>query len=266
MCRARAGDLATLELADESASEPRTVVVAVYDKVGVEYIETIRPLDRPFDGLVDGAEALARTGSAVVFIEVPPSNDDADTVPRPVCQVVLAERQGRVVELSYGTDSGAVTRHEIADLPTPESRRYGALVTRRAGGVVAAPPVLLAGEVLGALWCFSTLAFVQVFGTPLSVETVLASDPLKFVNPQDPAGAWEAIARYVSSSVAPLHISGVDIRPYVSWLGAGGLAWVLLGQQPSAADLRAMISDALDGEATTCLIAGLRNRNWWPGR
>jgi len=266
MCRARAGDLATLESTDEFASEPRTVVVAVYDKLDVEYIETIRPLDRPFDGLVDGAEALARTGSAVVFIEVPPSNDDADTVPRPVCQVVLAERRGRAVELSYGTDRGAVTRYEIADLPTPAARRYGALVTRRAGGVVAAPPVLLAGEVLGALWCFSTLAFVQVFGTPLSVETVLASDPLKFVNPRDRSGAWDAVASYVTSSVAPILISGVDIRPFVAWLGTGGLAWVLLGQQPGVDALKAMIADALDAEAAACLVAGLRNRNWWPAR
>lgn len=266
LCRARAGDLAMLELADESASEPRTVVVAVYDKAAVEYLETIRPLDGPFDGLVDGEGPTIRTGSAVVFIEVPPSDDDADTTPRPTCQVVLGERQGRAVELFYGTDKSAAARHEIADLPTPAARRYGALVVRRAGGEVQPPPALLAGGVLGALWCFSTLSFVQVFGTPLGVESVLASDPLKFVNPRDPSEVWDAVARYVASSVAPVLIGGVDIRPFVAWLGSGGLAWVLLGQQPGVGELKAMIKDALDAEAAACLVAGLRNRNWWPGR
>jgi hypothetical protein len=264
-CRDRASDLVTLELADEGGRDERSVVVAVYDQLDQgPYLETVRPLDRPFDGLVDGAPAGARTGSAVVFTEVLVRDEGAP--PQPVCHIVVAESRGKSVELFYGTGDGPATRHEIADLATPAARRYGALAVRRAGGVVDTPPALLAGGVLGALWSFSTLSFVQVFGAPLGIETVLASDPLKFVNPQDPSGAWEAIARYVSSSVAPLHISGVDIRPYVSWLGAGGLAWILLGQQPSVAELRAMISDALDAEAATCLIAGLRTRSWWPGR
>jgi hypothetical protein len=266
MCRARAGDLATLELADESASRARTVVVAVYDKVGVEYIETIRPLDRPFDGLIDGAELIGRTGSAVVFIEVPAVSDADAPAPRLACKVVLCERRGEVADLFYGTDGGETVRCEIADLPTPASRRYAALVVRRAGAVVTEPPVLLAGEVLGALWCFSTLSFVHVFGTPLGVQTVLASDPLKFINPQEPSAAWDAVGRYVTSSVAPLHINGVDIRPSVPWLGAGGLGWVLLGQAPRVDDLRAMITEALDSEAATCLISGLRSRGWWPRR
>lgn len=266
-CRARAGDLATLEVADESAGGGCAVVVAVYDQVNSgAYLETIRPTDRLFDGLVDGGEVPGRTGSAVVFIEVQAAGEDEAVPALAVCQVVIAERRGSAVDLFYGTDGRDVIRREIADLPTPAARRIGALATRRAGGVVAPPPVLLAREVLGALWCFSTLSFVQVFGAPLSVEMVLASDPLKFVNPHDPGQAWDAVARYVRDSVAPVLIGGADIRPHVAWLGVGGLAWILLGQMPRVDELKQMIDVSLDAEAAMRLKVSLRSRSWWPGR
>ncbi|MDA8355163.1 MAG: hypothetical protein M0Z95_02420 [Actinomycetota bacterium] len=263
--KARATDLVSLELADAVGDDKRTVVVAVYDKLDQgAYLETVPPLDRPFDGLVDGATAGSRIGSAVVFTDVQVGDEGAPV--QPICHIVVAERRGQSVELFYGTGDGPATRHEIADLPTPAARRFGALAELRAGGVVDTPPVLLAGEVLGALWCFSVLSFVQVLGTPLGVDVVLASDPLKFVDPREPGRAWEAIARHIEISAAPILIAGVDIRPFVEWMGDGGLGWVLLGQQPRTAELRAMLRQALDDEARACLASALRSRSWWPGR